>query len=115
MRQMQSYFNRMIVIRLLQNRLRLGLRPGPRWESLRRSPRPSNRNCLGALRPRLARKIGFSADRPSGPRSFETHFFGPRPKVFKEHCISACYVHATLMHECMLCTCNINAFFLDEF
>ena len=85
MRQMQSYFNRMIVIRLLQNRLRLGLRPGPRWGSLRRSPRPSNRNCLGALRPRLARKIGFSADRPSGPRSFETHFFGPRPKVFKEH------------------------------
>ena len=41
--------------KIIRNRLRLGLRPRPRWGSLRRSPRPPNRICSGASLPRLAR------------------------------------------------------------
>ena len=41
--------------KFIRNCLRLGLRPRPRWGSLRRSPRPPNRICSGASRPRLTR------------------------------------------------------------
>ena len=41
--------------KIIRNRLRLGLRPRPRWGSLRRSPRPPDRICSDTSSPRLTR------------------------------------------------------------
>jgi hypothetical protein len=78
-------FNPRFDIGMHQIRCRPGLRPGPHWGSLRRSPRPPSRVCSGALHSRLARYARSSLVRtlrslrvltwhsvPSPPKSFLT-------------------------------------------
>jgi len=65
--------------RVHQIRFRPGLRPGPRWGSSRRSPRPLSRLGRGtppphSLTPRRVRRLGLvacgdSSSAPSAPRS----------------------------------------------
>ena len=53
----RAIFNTKFDVRLHQIRLRPGLRPGPCWGSLRRSPRPPSRTCSGASRPQFGNLI----------------------------------------------------------
>ena len=60
-----SNFNIQFHICMHKNSWGSGLRPEPRWGSLRRSPRPPNRICSGAShpRPRAHRALASCASR----------------------------------------------------
>ena len=79
--------------KMYQNRCRPGLRPGPRWGSLRRSPRPPSRR-LGACGPSLSRRLRhLDPTRPVLVRKRYGHLArnlrrsaGPVIKALSVHC-----------------------------
>ena len=88
--------------------MRLGLHPRPRWGSLRRSPRPPNRICSGASRPRLARfAVSLLGSLKMLPiYSIPTTFFTTTPLPLSQFCTHLQLLKAIEVSETQIFGCN---------